>query len=237
MAKGEWMTPYYDDGQVTIYHGDCRDVLTDLTNVDADLVLVDPPYGVGFEYGTGYEDDPGTYGSFIWNIMRAAEQSLKNTGNVVCFQSATHARRWVDWFPRDWRPIALPKTFVQMRPTMMQWATDYALWWQMPDADKSDHPDWRTGVARDWFLSTSVGIGRSALLKGHPCPRPIDTMRYLVSCLCPPDGLIIDPFMGAGSTLRAAKDLGRRAIGIEIEERYCEIAVKYLAQGVLPLAS
>ena len=70
---------------------------------------------------------------------------------------------------------------------------------------------------------------------GHPCPRPLNGMKYLVECFCPPSGLVVDPFMGSGTTLVAAKDLGRRAIGIEIEERYCEIAAKRLAQEVLPL--
>lgn len=69
----------------------------------------------------------------------------------------------------------------------------------------------------------------------HPCPKPEEFMRWLVGRVSLPGQTVLDPFMGSGSTLRAAKDLGRRAIGIEIEERYCEIAVKRLAQGVLPL--
>ena len=72
-------------------------------------------------------------------------------------------------------------------------------------------------------------------MPSHPCPKPITYMRRLVERLTVPEALILDPFMGSGTTLVAAKQLGRRAIGIEIEEKYCEIAVKRLAQEQLPL--
>jgi DNA modification methylase len=77
-----------------------------------------------------------------------------------------------------------------------------------------------------------VVIGRDTK-PDHPSPKPYEAMRWLVSSL--PGNVILDPFMGSGTTLRAAKDLGRRAIGIELEERYCEIAAKRMAQTVLPL--
>ncbi|MDD5304003.1 MAG: site-specific DNA-methyltransferase [Elusimicrobia bacterium] len=70
---------------------------------------------------------------------------------------------------------------------------------------------------------------------GHPSPKPECVMRWLVDELSEPGETVLDPFMGSGTTLRAAKDLGRKAIGIEIEERYCEIAAKRLSQQVLPL--
>jgi site-specific DNA-methyltransferase (adenine-specific) len=67
----------------------------------------------------------------------------------------------------------------------------------------------------------------------HPTQKPLGIVRPLIEYSCPPDGIVLDPFMGSGTTLRAAKDLGRKAIGIEIEERYCEIAAKRMAQAVL----
>jgi site-specific DNA-methyltransferase (adenine-specific) len=70
---------------------------------------------------------------------------------------------------------------------------------------------------------------------GHPCPKPLGLMRWLVARVSKPNETVLDPFMGSGTTLLAAKDMGHRAIGIEIEERYCEIAAKRLSQEVLPL--
>ena len=71
---------------------------------------------------------------------------------------------------------------------------------------------------------------------GHPCPKPVEWMLWLVKWVSLEDETILDPFMGSGTTLVAAKQLGRRAIGIEIEERYCEIAANRLRQEVLEFA-
>ncbi len=69
----------------------------------------------------------------------------------------------------------------------------------------------------------------------HPTQKPVDIIKPLLEYSCPPDGVVLDPFMGSGTTLRAAKDLCRKAIGIEIEEKYCRIAVERLRQEVLKL--
>jgi site-specific DNA-methyltransferase (adenine-specific) len=80
----------------------------------------------------------------------------------------------------------------------------------------------------------TAGIVPDGEIDGHPCPKPIRWAAQLIALLAPLEGgLIVDPFAGSGTVLRAAKDAGFRAIGIEIEERYCEIAAKRLAQGVL----
>ena len=69
----------------------------------------------------------------------------------------------------------------------------------------------------------------------HPTEKPTELSGHFLRLHSAPDDIVLDPFMGSGTTLRAAKDLGRKAIGIEIEEKYCEIAAKRLAQEVLPL--
>ena len=67
----------------------------------------------------------------------------------------------------------------------------------------------------------------------HPSPKPVEIMAQILKVVTPAGGLVLDPCMGAGSTLRAAADMGRRAIGIEVEERYCEIAAERLRQKIL----
>jgi site-specific DNA-methyltransferase (adenine-specific) len=88
---------------------------------------------------------------------------------------------------------------------------------------------------REWGGGGTLARENGAKTRSmHPNQKPIALMRWCIE-KCPP-GTVLDPYMGSGTTIRAAKDLGRKAIGIEIEERYCEIAAKRLAQGVLDLA-
>jgi site-specific DNA-methyltransferase (adenine-specific) len=94
-------------------------------------------------------------------------------------------------------------------------------------------PDgYRLTTGDDVYRKSSPRLGRDAEANGHKYQKPLAVMRWILS-RCP-GPTILDPFMGSGTTLRAAKDLGRRAIGVEVEEKYCEIAVRRLAQGVLP---
>jgi DNA modification methylase len=170
-------------------------VLPHLPKVD--LVLTDPPYGIGFAGYESHVDSPDGYSGWLVSVLQMTEALVSN-GWVCVFQSETTANQWARWFLKDWHLISRQ--------------TDYAL----------------------WFISRDVAATNSR--PNHPCPRPLDTMRYLAECFCGPDGLILDPFMGSGTTLVAAKQLGRKAIGIEIEEKYCAIAVERLRQEMLPLA-
>ena len=90
--------------------------------------------------------------------------------------------------------------------------------------------DFRAGKSA---LPTGRQVTEMAEKNGHPCPKPIGAWRWLAAKVAQQGETLVDPFMGSGTTLRAAKDLGLRAVGIEIEERYCEIAAKRLVQEVL----
>jgi len=229
------MKPYYEHAGITIYHGDCREVLPSLT---ADLTLTDPPYGVGFNYGNGYKDSHAQYGDFLKEWLPLAEDV---TDRCAVFQSPRNVTWWHPWFaPRDYRLISIPKAFVQWNVgSDVQWSTDYVLYWrsgaESAGAKKAEPKEMFTSsTPRDWFISyDSCVVGTRP---EHPCPRPFDAMVFLVDLLSKPEQTILDPFMGSGTTLRAAKDLGRRAIGIEIEEKYCEIAAKRLSQEVFEFA-
>lgn len=228
-------TPYYEDESCVLYNADCRDVLPELAPGSVDLVLTDPPYGVGFDYGTGHDDSAASYPAFIWPVIEASEGTVRDGGLVAVYQAAIHASRWAHWFPREWRLVSLPKTFVQLGRSALPGATDFVLVWAKGDWPKqSDVVSWQPTNARDWWVCNTSAIRRGPE-KDHPCPRPLDGVSRIVSILCPPRGVILDPFAGSGTTLRAAKDLGRKAIGVEIEPKYCEIAARRLQQSVLPL--
>lgn len=209
------MKPYYEDAACTIYHADCFDVLP----LTADVVLTDPPFGIGYSEAT-WADDPAAYGTFMrsWLALTAAARCH------FVWQAMPNAPRWHAWFPDDFRLFAVCKTFVQMRPTSPQWAWDPVIYWGKLPKRKRDN--------RDWMVSQSSDFTQRV---AHPSPRRLDVVKYLVNLASEPGEVLLDPFVGSGTTLRAAKDLGRKAIGIDIEERYCEIAAKSLAQEVLAL--
>lgn len=218
------MKPYYEDSAVKIFHGDCREILPTLDPVD--LVITDPPYGIGFSEYESHEDAPSEYLELLQKSIFEAEK-LVNNGWICVFQAAKKCREWAAMFPREWRLIACAKNFVQILPNKGPiWAVDYALIWPRGEVKQR-------GKGRDWHLAVTSNM--STRPNGHPCPRPIDQMRFIVNSLSEENETILDPFMGSGTTLVAAKNLGRKAIGIEIEEKYCEIAVKRLRQEVLPL--
>jgi site-specific DNA-methyltransferase (adenine-specific) len=202
--------PYYEENGIVIYHSDCRIILPHLAHVD--LVLTDPPYGV----------DAAAWDGFVPYELLGMFLRHKT---VVWFGAASKLWESADSFnPRPervmiWGPrFSLSKTMAN--GLAYRWHPIYL--WNIPK--KHEGPTW--DIVDD---PTECGNWWN-----HHCTKPLTLMHKLVG-FCEPEGTIIDPFMGSGTTLRAAKDLGRKAIGIEIEEKYCEIAAKRLAQEVLPL--
>ena len=211
-------TPYYQDEFSTIYHGDCREILPLLDPVD--LVLTDPPYGMDYQsaWRIGWQRKEKIQGDLEFPIWIFDELKARVAIFIWC--------RWDNLpdFPK-------PKSFI--------------VW------DKLNHSmgDLKHEFGRQWegcafypqagheFIYRPVDIIRAARVPAeqlsHPNEKPVAALYPLIK---PHDAqTILDPFMGSGTTLVAAKNLGRKAIGIELEEEYCEIAVKRLRQGVLPL--
>ena len=210
------MDPYYSDDAVTIYHGDCRDILLTLT---FDVVVTDPPYGIGYQQKIETGRDWGTIsGDGSDALARWVIEAVHPTPMLVFganhFPSALpEPGRWVCW----------DKRVVEAADRMLGSPFELA-WMNGPDkAGFMYRIQHGGGVNAD-------GHGRRV----HPTQKPVTLMNRIIEDHFP-TGVIADPFMGAGSTLRAAKDLGRRAVGIEIEERYCAAAVARLAQEVLAL--
>lgn len=204
------LKPYYQWNDITIYHGDCREILPGLDPVD--LLLTDPPYGIGFAARpTKWQRLDGAQPE-AWDNAPVDVDLLDGARAKAAFQ--------IIWGGNHY---ALPPSRC--------WLT-----WVKPDAPPS------MGSAE--FAWTNLdrcsrhifhGIGATnAERVGHPTQKPLAVISWCLSLL-PQARTVLDPFMGSGTTLRAAKDLGRRAIGIEIDERCCEIAADRLSQGVLPL--
>jgi site-specific DNA-methyltransferase (adenine-specific) len=215
---------YYQDEFVTLYHGDCREILPLL---EGDALVTDPPYGIGWSRAT-WSDRPEDNDELIrWLVA----EGQRIGGWCFIFQAMTNVGRFHEWFPEGWRIFAACKNFARVRPTGVWHSWDPVVFW---NSGPNSGPN-SGGVNRDYHVGNVAGaFGERS---PHPSPKPIDTMRHIVQLAAPVGGLVIDPFAGSGTTLRAAKDTGRRAIGIEIEERYCEYAATRCAQDVLGLVA
>ena len=209
------MKLYYQDDYATIYHGDCREILPSLPSVD--LVLTDPPYGVNFKYSGSYEDSRDHYEKMMGVFFT---ESLKISNGRVAF---TPGIRNVWLYPKaSW---------------ILCWAKPGTMGRNDFGGFNAWEPILMYGKRRIWqdLVQVTPGTALGGVMKetgDHPCPKPLKLFLWLVKELSDEGETILDPFMGSGTTLRAAKDLGRKAIGIEIEEKYCEIAVKRLQQEV-----
>lgn len=215
------MSIYYQDDYVTLYHGDCLELTGWL---QADVLVTDPPYGV--DYTNGWVEGRKRKTTAIANdrtpLARDAAINLWGTRPYIMFGS--------------WR-VDKPKN---VRQTLI-WSKngdpglgDLTMPWG------SSHEEiYVSGKGEIWG---GVRIGsvltfdkpRGAERPDHPTPKPIPLMEHLIE-RCP-SGVIADPFAGSGSTLVAARNLGRKAIGVELEEKYCEIIANRLSQSVFDFA-
>lgn len=222
--------PYYEDSAVTIYHGECREILPHLT---AALVVVDPPYGTGGRR----RGEAGQGRNPIGGVVREAWDD----GRLDWLTLLPPNAPWMVFWPSS-RILPLVKAANDLgREKVRQ------LFWKKLDpmpqpggrSPFSVEPIWllsREGYGLngpDWFEDSTPREGRDSDATGHPYQKPIGVMLWLVGMTTAET--ILDPFMGSGTTLRAAKDLNRRAIGIEKDERWCEIASRRMGQEVLQL--
>ncbi len=213
------MKPYYSDDWVTIYHGDCLEVLPTLAPVD--LIVTDPPYGVGVEYGDGTDDDPDVHWKWFASVLAA----LRAASPQVIF---THRQEAVWRLPKPDHLCVWHKPFnltFSIQGWQAKWEPIFVyggIVSQMHDGAK------RPSSIDSWTFSHNTEPNRW----GHPASKPVGLMCKIIA---PFSGDVCDPFLGSGTTLVAAKNLNRKAVGIEIEERYCEIAAKRCSQEVLDL--
>lgn len=215
------MTPYFQDGSIMIYHGDCRDILPTLPKCD--LLLTDPPYGI--DWNTNY--------SRFTNSMTAAprkdHEKIANDADSELMQFCleqdckrivwgAHLSPWLIKERGSW--LVWDKRFENGEAML---ADAELAWWSKGSGVYIHKYTWQ-GMIGD---KTGKPFKRQ-----HPNQKPVALLRWCIA-LEPDAETILDVCMGSGTTLVAAKLEGRRAIGIEINERYCEIAVSRLRQRVL----
>ena len=206
------MKPYYDEGGITIYHGDCREILPRLPKVD--LVLTDPPYGIGRDGKPASTSSHGGHKGYEflgWDKSAPADETLR-----LVLMAGENAVVWgANYYPQGFSA-----------------SPGWLLWDKGQRIDQSDGElafSTRKGPLRVFTLNRVALMQDGAV---HPTQKPLALIAWCLSFF-PQAQTILDPFMGSGTTLRAAKDLGRKCIGIELEEKYCEIAANRLRQEVL----
>ena len=221
------MVPYYSQDGIQIFLGDCREILPTLEAGSVDLVLTDPPYGIA--HATNFSIR-GMGGASWINTRIQNDQDTAVRDEILTTLSYLPAIVFGTW--KMPRPTNTKSVLIWdkgpasgMGDLRFPWKASWEEIYIIGDGFSGNRDE---GVIKGFTEVTWESAGRS-----HPNQKPVKLLRYLMSKHSAQ--MIIDPFMGSGTTLRAAKDLGRKAIGIEIEERYCEIAAKRLQQSVLPL--
>lgn len=228
------LKPYYEEPGITLYHGDCREILPQLKPDNVDLVLTDPPYGHG---------EDSNYASRKRGVGRRGGK-LKGC--------AVEAKEWgnIKGYNEPFDP-----SFLMSYKQIILWGGNHFAS-RLPDSSKWLIWDKRDGVASDDNADCEIawtnlkgparvhhqlwkGICRAgeeniskAGSKVHPFQKPLSLMRWCIEQAKDVD-TILDPFMGSGTTAVAAKQLGRKCIGIEVESKYLDIAIERLRQGIL----
>jgi DNA modification methylase len=224
------MTPYYQEDGITIYHGDCREVLSGIGQID--LLLTDPPYGIGAarRETMGFGDNRGKNG------MGGKNPSKRDYGDsawddIVCDDLLIQTCRDITVDQVIWggNYFTLPPTKGILVWDKLRGNTDFAdgemAWTNANRAMRIFRYRWNGFLVDPTSTDDRV----------HPTQKPLALMKWCLS-LYPAAKSVLDPFSGSGTTIVAAKAIGLSAVGIELEERYCEIAAKRLAQGVLDFA-
>lgn len=235
--------PYYTspDGSIQIFHADCRDVLPTLEAGSVDLVLTDPPYGIGYVSSrtTRLGDAPrvheATFGDDVFDPswLSDALRVLRDDASLYLFtrwdvlhrwhaaieQAGAHVTQRLVWDKAHFKMGDLRYYGSQTEDVLYCRKGTPVMHW------KHRHGN--------LYRYSSAFLPEGQL--DHPTQKPEQLLRLFIVHSTTAGATVLDPFSGSGTTLRAAMDLGRKAVGIEIEERYCEIAAKRLQQAVLPL--
>ena len=239
--------PYYDENGITIYHGDCLEIVAGLSDCEIDGVITDPPFSSGTRTDAGKAMRGGMQRGAKWDDDWFSHDNMATHGFLFLIRLLgvellrVTKRGGSGHFFIDWRMY--PNLYGALESS--GWIVKNLVVWDkghfgMGATYRNQHEliIYSEKQGSSTFNDRGVGNVITTARSGgefHPTEKPLELISSLIKVVTDPGMTILDPFMGSGTTLRAAKDLGRKCIGIEIEEKYCEIAVRRLAQEVLPL--
>ena len=248
-------SPYYAEKGIEIYHGDSREIVPDLAAVD--MIMTDPPYGHNNNNGDLIH---------VWEQALGRRKTTPEDARPIA-NDGPEANELARWLFKESRRLLKPGCCCCCcccggggpDPQFARWSLTldeelgfkHAVVWDKGGLGMGWHyrrnyefvlVGMKPGAACKWNggLTTPNVVRIRGIIPDrldHPTPKPVSLMRFFIHLHSDLDDLVLDPFMGCGTTLIAAKSIGRRAIGIELEEKYCEMAAKKLAQGVLPFSS
>ena len=242
------MNPYYQEKNITIYHGDCLEIMPQLEPVD--LVLTDPPYGITSNNWDKFEVTLSAFDLLIGSCPLVCTSQNPASAELICMYRKYF--KWSDiWEKSQTRGFLSCKIMPLRKHEDILIFSDGKIPYYPQITKKPDknirpvsisgpssnygsfkgHIQQRT-IGIDEQYPTSIFFCENSQNGYHPNEKPLKLIDYLMKTYSNRNDLILDPFMGSGTTLVAAKELGRKAIGIEIEEKYCEIAVDRLRQEV-----
>ena len=221
---------YFKDSDSLIYCADCRDVLPLIPDKSIDLVLTDPPYGI----------DKANWDkvNFIETLGMVRDEFLRLTkeGSLAFIWMPKNELYGLNQLDFKFDVFIETKNFAQSRPHNIL----IDCWVPILMLSNGKHRKIKgSGIGKNWFMVNSANTSKQDPNNPrnieHPTVKDVELVKYLIECGSKENELILDPFLGSGTTLACAKKLGRKAIGIEIEEKYCEISVKRLSQSVMKL--
>ena len=242
------MSIYYQDDYVTLYHGDCLDVLDQLEPSSIDHLITDPPYGLEeFSVARGHglhRMNRANHVNAGWDKAHGWEALMRQTfhtaapliaprGNVLSFSSTSKIGQMIDLMPKEFyykTTGAWHKTNPMPRNMNLHFINSIEAWIHWVAGAKTGTFNNHGQPIHD-FIESSVTPGGEKKHGKHPTQKPLRIMRHFIELLTSPGDTVLDPFAGSGSTLLAAATLGRRAIGVELDESYCEIIANRLSQS------